>query len=162
MTATNKRDVTVAIDTATDMLVCAVAWTDEETGERAIVARDHMCRRHANEELVNTLGEALAEAGLAMGDVDRFVAGRGPGSFTGVRIGISTAKGLALGANVPLYGVSTLDACAWTAWKAGERGLLGVLADAMRGEVYPALYRIDDAGITRLFDRESVLKARGS
>ena len=159
MTATNKCDVTVAIDTATDMLVCAVAWTDEATGERAIVARDHMCRRHANEELVNTLDEALSEAGLSMGDVDRFVAGRGPGSFTGVRIGISTAKGLALGANAPLFGASTLDACAWTAWKAGERGLVGVLADAMRGEVYPALYRIDEAGITRLFERESVVKA---
>ena len=70
--------------------------------------------------------------------------GRGPGSFTGVRIGISTAKGLAHGANVPLLGVSTLDACAWTAWKAGVRGKLGVLADAMRGEVYPALYVLGD------------------
>ncbi len=159
MTAGNKRDVTVAVDTATDMLVCAVAWTDEATGERTVCARDHMCRRHANEGLVNTLDALLGEAGLAMGDVDRFVAGRGPGSFTGVRIGISTAKGLALGANVPLFGASTLDACAWTAWKAGERGLVGVLADAMRGEVYPALYRIDDAGISRQFERESVVKA---
>lgn len=71
--------------------------------------------------LVNTVDGVLAQAGLDRSDVGCYVVGRGPGSFTGVRIGISTAKGLARGANVPLLGVSTLDACAWTAWKAGAR-----------------------------------------
>ena len=159
MTLNSKRALTVAIDTSTDMLVCALRWTDLETGEEHMLSRDHMCRRHANVELVNTVQAALAEAGFGIADVDAIVVGRGPGSFTGVRIGISTAKGLACGANVPLLGASTLDACAWTAWRAGERGLVGVLADAMRGEVYPALYRIDEAGPQRLFDRERVVKA---
>ena len=159
MTLNSKRALTVAIDTSTDMLVCALRWTDLETGEEHMLSRDHMCRRHANVELVNTVQAALAEAGFGIADVDAIVVGRGPGSFTGVRIGISTAKGLACGANVPLLGASTLDACAWTAWRAGERGLVGVLADAMRGEVYPALYRIDETGPQRLFDRERVVKA---
>lgn len=159
MTLNSKRALTVAIDTSTDMLVCALRWTDLETGEEHMLSRDHMCRRHANVELVNTVRAALAEAGFGIADVDAIVVGRGPGSFTGVRIGISTAKGLACGANVPLLGASTLDACAWTAWRAGERGLVGVLADAMRGEVYPALYRIDETGPQRLFDRERVVKA---
>ena len=144
MTLNSKRALTVAIDTSTDMLVCALRWADPATGEEQVLSRDHMCRRHANVELVNTVQSALAEAGFGIADVDTFVVGRGPGSFTGVRIGISTAKGLACGANVPLLGASTLDACAWTAWRAGERGLVGVVADAMRGEVYPALYRIDE------------------
>ena len=159
MTLNSKRALTVAIDTSTDMLVCALRWTDLETGGEHMLSRDHMCRRHANVELVNTVQAALAEAGFGIADVDAIVVGRGPGSFTGVRIGISTAKGLACGANVPLLGASTLDACAWTAWRAGERGLVGVLADAMRGEVYPALYRIDETGPQRLFDRERVVKA---
>ena len=159
MTLNSKRALTVAIDTSTDMLVCALRWTDLETGEEQMLSRDHMCRRHANVELVNTVQAALTEAGFGIADVDAIVVGRGPGSFTGVRIGISTAKGLACGANVPLLGASTLDACAWTAWRAGERGLVGVLADAMRGEVYPALYRIDETGPQRLFDRERVVKA---
>ena len=159
MTLNSKRALTVAIDTSTDMLVCALHWTDLETGEEHMLSRDHMCRRHANVELVNTVQTALAEVGFGIADVNAVVVGRGPGSFTGVRIGISTAKGLACGANVPLLGASTLDACAWTAWRAGERGLVGVLADAMRGEVYPALYRIDETGPQRLFDRERVVKA---
>ena len=159
MANNNETGLVVAVDTSTDMLACAVRWTDAQTGKTRVVSRDHMCRRHANVELVDTVDEALAEAGFDRGDVTAYVVGRGPGSFTGVRIGISTAKGLARGANVPLLGASTLDACAWTAWKAGVRGKLGVLADAMRGEVYPALYMLDDDGAHRAFDRERVINA---
>ena len=105
----------VALDTSTDMLACAVSWIDAQAGEAKLVSGDHLCRRHANVELVNTADGVLKQAGLDRSDVGCYVVGRGPGSFTGVRIGISTAKGLARGANVPLLGVSTLDACAWTA-----------------------------------------------
>lgn len=149
-----------AIDTSTDMLACTVARIDGVDGAIDVLASgDHLCRRHANVELIDTLDATLVRAGIAREQLDAYVVGRGPGSFTGVRIGISTAKGLAYGANAHLYGTSTLDASAWTAWLAGVRGLLGVAADAMRGEVYPALYRLDDAGVCRLFDRERVVKA---
>lgn len=168
MKLTELRRLIVAIDTSTDMLACAVAWWTPDISldggpsgaEIEILAsRDHRCRRRANVELVQTVEAALADAGKGIGDVDGFLVGRGPGSFTGVRIAISTAKGLARGANVPLLGGSTLDATAWTAWRAGVRGLVGVAADAMRGEIYPALYRIDDDGAHRMFERESVVKA---
>ena len=159
MSLHNDNALVVALDTSTDMLACAASWIDGQTGETKLVSGDHMCRRHANVELVNTVDGVLAQAGLDCSDVGYYVVGRGPGSFTGVRIGISTAKGLARGANVPLLGVSTLDACAWTAWKAGVRGKLGILADAMRGEVYPALYMLGDEGPERQFEREHVVKA---
>ena len=133
MSLHNDNALVVALDTSTDMLACAASWIDVQTGETRLVSGDHLCRRHANVELVNTVDGVLDQAGLDRSDVGCYVVGRGPGSFTGVRIGISTAKGLARGANVPLLGVSTLDACAWTAWKAGVRGKLGILADAMRG-----------------------------
>lgn len=152
----------VALDTSTDMLACACAeWNEppDGSGVELLSQRDHMCRRHANVELVDTVDAVLKDAGKAMDDVGALLVGRGPGSFTGVRIGISTAKGLARGAEVPLYGVSTLDASAWTAWRAGVRGLLGVAADAMRGEVYPAIYIVDEEGPRRLFERERVVKA---
>ncbi len=147
----------LAVDTSSDMLCCAVATVGQEV--EVLASGDHLCRRHANEELVNTAIEALDEADLAMADVDAVLVGRGPGSFTGVRIGIATAKGLSCGLGKPLYGASTLDATAWTAWLAGVRGALAVAMDAMRGEVYPGIYQLDDTGAHRTFASETVQKA---
>ena len=145
------------------MLACAVAriaaQADGAHGVDVLASGDHLCRRHANEQLVNTALDCLSQAGLAMGDVDAVLVGRGPGSFTGVRIGIATAKGLACGLGSALFGASTLDAVAWGAWAAGERGLLAVVDDAMRGEVYPGVYLLDDAGAHRTFDAERVVAA---
>ena len=161
---TGNGDLTVlAVDTSTDMLACAVArvapQADGARGVDVLASGDHLCRRHANEQLVNTALDCLSQAGLAMADVDAVLVGRGPGSFTGVRIGIATAKGLACGLGKALYGASTLDAVAWGAWSAGERGLLAVVDDAMRGEVYPGVYLLDDAGARRTFEAERVVRA---
>ena len=148
----------LALDTSTDMLACAVARVDNCAVD-VLAAGDHLCRRRANVELVGTCQDTLAAAGLKMADVDAVLVGRGPGSFTGVRIGIATAKGLACGAGVGLYGTSALDAMAQTAWLAGTRGRLAVVADAMRGEVYPGIYELDEKGAHRTFTAESVVKA---
>ena len=150
--------IVLAVDTSTDMLACAVGRVEGERVE-LLAAGDHLCRRHANEELVNTCASVLERAGLTRGDVDCVLVGRGPGSFTGVRIGIATAKGLACGLERPLFGASTLDAVAWGVWKSGVRGLVGVVGDAMRREVYPGLYQVDESGPVRLFDVETVVKA---
>ena len=150
--------IVLAVDTSTDMLACAVGRVEGERVE-LLAAGDHLCRRHANEELVNTCAGVLERAGLTRGDVECVLVGRGPGSFTGVRIGIATAKGLACGLERPLFGASTLDAVAWGVWKSGVRGLVGVVGDAMRREVYPGLYRVDESGPVRLFEVETVVKA---
>ena len=158
MTGSAEKTV-LALDTSTDMLACAVARVAVDGAVTPLASRDHMCRRRANVELVSTAQETLADAGLAMDDLDAVLVGRGPGSFTGVRIGIATAKGLACGAGLPLYGTSALDAMAWSAWAAGVRGTLAVAGDAMRGEVYPGIYELDEAGAHRTFAAETVVKA---
>ena len=155
----NTKGLALAIDTSTDMLACAVVSWEPGSTPRVLAARDHMCRRQANVELVSTALAALEDCGHTMADFDRILVGRGPGSFTGVRIGIATAKGLSCGLSKPLHGVSVLDATAWGAWKAGVRGLLAVADDAMRGEVYPGIYQLDDDGAHRTFATETVCKA---
>ena len=128
----------LALDTASTQTVLALADLDEISGEATLLASCQVdAPRQANQVLLARAALLLEEAGLVTGDVDAVAVGRGPGSFTGVRIGVATAKGIACGLGVALYGVSTLDSVAWRAWRAGVRGRLGVVADAMRKEVYP-------------------------
>ena len=141
----------LALDTASTQMVLALADFDEADASAAMIASCQIdAPRQANQVLLTQAAQLLADAGLEVSDIDAIVVGRGPGSFTGVRIGVATAKGLACGLAAPLYGASTLDAVAWRAWGAGVRGRLGVVADAMRKEVYPVRYALDDAGVTRL------------
>ncbi|ELL64625.1 hypothetical protein SEE22704_08113, partial [Salmonella enterica subsp. enterica serovar Enteritidis str. 22704] len=90
--------------------------------------------------------EILAASGVSLNEIDALAFGRGPGSFTGVRIGIGIAQGLALGANLPMIGVSTLATMAQGAWR--KTGATRVLAaiDARMGEVYWAEYQRDAQG----------------
>ncbi|HET6351316.1 MAG TPA: tRNA (adenosine(37)-N6)-threonylcarbamoyltransferase complex transferase subunit TsaD [Coriobacteriia bacterium] len=144
--------VIVAFDTATDVLAVGIG---KRTGGR-IVPLASVCLespRKANELLLVTLDEQLGQMELSACDIEEVVVGRGPGSFTGVRIGVATAKGLAQGLGAPLYGIGTLDAIAWRTAASGELAegaLLGVVGDAMRGEVYPALFRFEGGRMVRL------------
>lgn len=137
----------VAFDTATDALAIALARKEGESLE-LVAAVDFYARRAALSNLLPALGDLLAGEGLVSRDIDSLVVGLGPGSFTGVRIGVATAKGLAHGLGVPLFGVSTLEAVAWRL--ADTSGLVGVVGDAMRGEVYPAVFRAAGGRVERL------------
>ncbi len=88
----------------------------------------------------------LAEAGIRPRELDLLVCSVGPGSFTGLRIGLAAARGLARGAGCPVVGVSTLDALAWR--HRGHPGLVVPVVDARKGRSYAAVY----AGQTRISD----------
>ena len=110
----------LAFDTATDIATSALVSDGEALGERSSRAVT----------LLEDVDALLRQAGMHTRDIDELAVGIGPGSFTGVRIGLSTARGLALALGIPVAGVSTLDALA-----AGAPGALPVI-DARRREVF--------------------------
>ena len=100
--------------------------------------------RHSR-SLLPAIRRVMAPAGLGIRDLALVVATRGPGSFTGLRIGLATAQGFALAAGIPAAGVSSLDAAALADAAASGPGLRRlVIVDALRGELFAALY--DGAG----------------
>lgn len=140
-------EIVVCIDTSTEVIALALG-TREGLSVTAVASRDTHAARESLSRLFPLLEQTLDEAGLTVDAITEVVVGRGPGSFTGVRIGVASAKGLAHGLGVPLCGVSTLDA---VAWRHGTRdGLVAVVGDAMRGEVYPALFRVEAEQVVRL------------
>ena len=92
--------------------------------------------------------DLLKNAGLKASDVDVFAVAHGPGSFTGIRIGVSTVKGLAWASGKPCVGVSTLEAMAWNGFAHG--GVICPVMDARRSQVYNALFEIKDGKPVRL------------
>lgn len=141
----------LAFDTATEVVAVGVgAWPEAgEGGAPALLAQmEFTARRSANTKLLPSVAALLQPIGMRPGELDAIVVGRGPGSFTGVRIGVATAKGMAHGLGAPLFGVGTLDAIAWRF--GSYEGLLGVVCDAMRSEVYPALFRCGRGRAERL------------
>lgn len=149
----------LAFDTANEVIAIGVGVLHEKARAIELVAHAEIeARRQSNTQLIPRIDALLAERGIARGDIACVCVGRGPGSFTGVRIAMATAKGIASALEVGLVGVSSLDAVAWGVWEFGTRGEVAVVADAMRKEVYPVRYLVDDAGAHRL-EADRVVKA---
>ncbi|MFA5372417.1 MAG: tRNA (adenosine(37)-N6)-threonylcarbamoyltransferase complex dimerization subunit type 1 TsaB, partial [Sideroxydans sp.] len=120
----------LAVETSTEY--CSVAlWQDGVVRERC----EHVGQKHS-EVLLQMLDTLLKEAGCTMQDVDGIAFGKGPGSFTGVRIACGVAQGLALGAGVGVVGVCTLEALAEAS---GQDKVIAAL-DARMGELYFSAY----------------------
>jgi tRNA threonylcarbamoyladenosine biosynthesis protein TsaB len=130
--------LTLAFDTATDVATAAVVRGSEVRGER--VTRPS--------RILVDVDELLAEAGATQADLDRIAVGTGPGSYTGLRMGLVTARVLSLTLQIPVAGVSTLDALG-----RGAPGAVPVV-DARRREVFalvdgiPLVVAPDDLGLT--------------
>ena len=128
----------LAIETATDACSCALEFSGTVTTRHVVEPRRH------TELLLPMIDEVLADAGAELGALDAIAFGRGPGSFTGLRIACSVAQGLGFGADCPLVAVSTLQVVA--AGMHRFRGTPRVLVafDARMGEVYWGGFEWDD------------------
>lgn len=124
----------LAADTSTSVNTVAVC-----DGERVLAESAVDCGRAHAERLLATVDWVLGEAGLSLDDLDALAVSIGPGSFTGLRIGAATWKGLAFAKKLPLVAVPTLDAM--TRLGAFREGLVCPLLDARMKEVYGAVYR---------------------
>ncbi len=152
----------LAFDTANEVIAIGLGALHGESRTVEVVAcAEASAHRASNTQLLPRIDALLAEQGVARGELACIVVGRGPGSFTGVRIAMATAKGVASALGVGLVGVSSLDAVAWNAQVAGVRGPLAVVADAMRKEVYPVRYQLTGEGVCRL-GADRVVKAEAA
>ena len=152
----------LAFDTANEVIAIGLGALQGESRTVEVVAcAEASAHRASNTQLLPRIDALLAEQGVARGELACIVVGRGPGSFTGVRIAMATAKGVASALGVGLVGVSSLDAVAWNAQAAGVRGPLAVVADAMRKEVYPVRYQLTGEGVCRL-GADRVVKAEAA
>lgn len=133
----------LALETATDR--CSVAVS----AAGVVAARvDDRPRVHAR-RVLGMVEDCLAEAGLTVGDLDAIAFGRGPGSFTGVRIAAGVVQGLALGAERPVVPVSTLAAHAVAARRRHGAERVAVCVDARMQECFWGRYRFDAGGQVR-------------
>ena len=129
----------LGFDTSTAASSAAVLLDDGRVVERTPPA-DRLAERPAHAtEVLPAVYDVMKRAGVGFGDLDAIAVGLGPGTFTGLRIGVATARGLAKANGLPLRGVSSLAALA-AGMPEGERL---PLIDAKRGEVYGALFGAD-------------------
>ena len=150
----------LAFDTANEVISIGLGRLNAAAcAVEPVAAVEVAAHRASNTQLLVRVDALLREAGVERGQLACVCVGRGPGSFTGVRIAMATAKGAAQALGAALVGVSSLDVVAWHAWASGVRGRLAVVADAMRKEVYPVRYALDDAGVHRL-EADRVVKAQ--
>lgn len=143
----------LALDTATEACSAALLIGD------AMLERYEVAPRAHARLLLPMLDSLLAEAGVRLADLDAIAFGRGPGSFTGVRIAASVVQGLAYGADLPVVPVSTLVALARAALQQSSATHVLAAIDARMDEIYWASYQRDARGEPQALSEERVTSA---
>ena len=140
----------LAIDTATE--ACSVALKYNDT----VTTRFEICPQQHSQRLLPMVDEVLKEVQVDLQDIDLLAFGRGPGSFTGVRIATGMIQGLALGTGLKVAGVSTLEAMAYeVSIKTEDKSaLIAVASDARMDEVYFAVYSQSPDGLERRIEEQ--------
>jgi tRNA threonylcarbamoyladenosine biosynthesis protein TsaB len=136
------------------MLILGIE-TSTNTGSIALASDEGVIAQYSlnievthSERLMATVDRVLKDTGITIAQIDGFAVAVGPGSFTGLRIGISTVKGLALSTDKPVAAVPTLQGLAWNLPYAGYP--ICPLLDARKKEVYAALYKHDGAALVQM------------
>jgi tRNA threonylcarbamoyladenosine biosynthesis protein TsaB len=135
----------LALDTSTEACSAAI-WADGAVAERFESGNQH------SERILAMVDELLAESGFALAQFDAIAFGRGPGSFTGLRIGAGVAQGLAFGVDIPVTPVSSLAALA----QGVDAPRVLAAFDARMNQVYSGAYAKNAQGIVELVGNESV------
>ncbi|HMD14275.1 MAG TPA: tRNA (adenosine(37)-N6)-threonylcarbamoyltransferase complex dimerization subunit type 1 TsaB [Bacteroidota bacterium] len=146
--------IVLGIETAT--AVCAVALVDDDVVR---AERRYEIPQAHSEKLMECVDDCLKSAGLVLSSIDGIAVSIGPGSFTGLRIGLSVAKGLAFAADKPLIGVPTLEALAVQPVRKGVAETDDVIVpmiDARRDEVYIALFRRHEKNVEQMLPSQAV------
>lgn len=131
----------LSLDTSTAACSVALAVGDEVRQRHAVAPRQHA------QLILPWIESLLAEAGLTLHQLDAIAVGRGPGGFTGIRIGVGVVQGLAFGAGLPVVPVSSLQLIAQTAKEHYGTEHVLVAQDARMNEVYWAAYSCDENGL---------------
>ena len=142
----------LAIDASTEACSVAIKYNDKQFSEYELCPQSHSLR------LLPMIDSVLKQANVKLTELDGIIFGQGPGSFTGVRIGIGVTQGLAFSSELSARGVSTLQAMAQQAYD--EKGQKQVIAaiDARMAEVYTCYFEVDGLGIMQPKTEETVLK----
>ena len=136
----------LAIDASTE--ACSVALQVTNTaGINNVFSRYELCPQSHSLHLLPMVDAVLMEAGIKLAQLDGLIFGQGPGSFTGVRIGVGVAQGLAFSANLPVVGVSSLQAMAQLAFNHYQQTKVLAAIDARMREVYNGYFELDENNI---------------
>ncbi|WP_110686588.1 tRNA (adenosine(37)-N6)-threonylcarbamoyltransferase complex dimerization subunit type 1 TsaB [Salinicola aestuarinus] len=136
----------LALDASSNACSCAL-WRDG-----TLIHRFEIAPREHTRRLMPMIDELLDEAGVTIADLDAIAYGHGPGSFTGLRIAAGIAQGLAYGADLPLIGVSTLEALALSAHRQCHARHIVAALDARMDEIYVGAYRCEEGEIARCLE----------
>ncbi len=135
----------LGIDTATRVAGAAVIGQDRLISERFI----NNLKTHS-QNIIPMINQVMEDAGIKPQDLQGIAVTGGPGSFTGLRIGMSVAKTMGQVLNIPVVGISTLKVLAWNVY--GIEGLICPILDAKKNEVYACIYRSAPGGLEELVD----------